>query len=89
MSLASPNVDDALRQENYEKYSKLFRKELGMTRELLVAQDKGGSCRTTIVRAVAEAIPGVEIVETDASHRLVEFDRGNKSDRTPCRFLPL
>ncbi len=27
MSLASPNVEDALRQENYEKYSKLFRKD--------------------------------------------------------------
>lgn len=57
---------------------------------LLVAQDKGASGNTTIVRAVAEAIPGVDIVEIDASHRLVEFDRGKKSDRTSqVRFFPM
>ena len=61
-----------------------------MTRVLLVGQDKGGSGKSTAVRALAEAIPGVDIIEIDIGHRLIEFDAGKaKSDRRQVRFFPM
>lgn len=61
-----------------------------MTRILLVGQDKGGSGKSTAVRALAEAIPNVDIIEIDISQRLIEFDGGkSKSERRQVRFFPM
>jgi hypothetical protein len=43
---------------------------------LFVGQDKGGVGKSTLVRAVAEAIQDIPILEIDNSHRLIEFDKG-------------
>lgn len=61
-----------------------------MTRILLVGQDKGGSGKSTAVRALAEAIPGVDLIEIDISQRLIEFDAGKpKSEKRQVRFFPM
>ncbi len=49
-----------------------------MTKILLIGQDKGGVGKSTLVRAIAEAIPDVPILEIDSSHRLIEFDKARK-----------
>jgi hypothetical protein len=55
----------------------------------LVGQDKGGVGKSTAVRAVAEAIPGVAIIEIDSSHRLLEFDAGKKKgEKRQVAFFP-
>jgi hypothetical protein len=61
-----------------------------MARVLIVAQDKGGVGKSTAVRAVAEAVPGIDIIELDAEPRLLEFDadRGKKEARQ-VRFFPM
>ena len=61
-----------------------------MVRILLVGQDKGGVGKSTAVRALAEAVPHVDIIEFDISHRLVEFDAGKpKSARRQVQFFPM
>ncbi len=61
-----------------------------MTRILLVGQDKGGSGKSTAVRALAEAIPDIDIIEVDISQRLIEFDAGkSKTERRQVRFFPM
>lgn len=60
-----------------------------MTRILLVGQDKGGSGKSTAVRALAEAIPNIDIVEIDSAQRLIEFDAGKpKSEKHQVSFFP-
>lgn len=44
-----------------------------MPRILFSSQEKGGVGKTTIVRALAEALEGAPIIEIDASHRLLEL----------------
>jgi hypothetical protein len=41
---------------------------------LLVAQDKGGSGKTLLVRALAECLPTAPVIEIEANHRLVELE---------------
>jgi hypothetical protein len=61
-----------------------------MTRVLLVGQDKGGSGKSTAVRALAEAIPNIGLIEVDISQRLIEFDAGKpKSAPRQVRFFPM
>ena len=61
-----------------------------MTRILLVGQDKGGTGKSTAVRALAEAIPNVDLIEIDISQRLIEFDAGKaKSAQRQVRFFPM
>ncbi len=61
-----------------------------MARVLIVAQDKGGVGKSTAVRAVAEAVPGIGIIELDADPRLLEFDAGkSKKDLRQVRFFPM
>ena len=45
-----------------------------MPRILLVAQDKGGSGKTVLVRALAECLPAARLIEIEAGRRLVELD---------------
>jgi hypothetical protein len=45
-----------------------------MPKVLLVAQDKGGSGKSLIVRGLAECLPTAPLIEIEASHRLVELD---------------
>ena len=45
-----------------------------MPRILLVAQDKGGSGKTVLVRALAECLPTARLIEIEAGRRLVELD---------------
>jgi len=45
-----------------------------MPRILFSSQEKGGVGKTTIVRALAEAVEGAPIIEIDASHRLLELE---------------
>ncbi|MGY3602753.1 MULTISPECIES: hypothetical protein [unclassified Bradyrhizobium] len=45
-----------------------------MPRILLSGQEKGGVGKSTIVRALAEAVEGAPIIEIDASHRLLELE---------------
>jgi hypothetical protein len=55
-----------------------------------VGQDKGGVGKSTAVRAIAEAIPGVSILEIDSNHRLLEFDAGaKKGERKQVAFFPM
>lgn len=44
-----------------------------MSRILFSCQEKGGVGKTTLVRALAEAVEGAPIIEIDASHRLLEL----------------
>lgn len=44
-----------------------------MPRILFSSQEKGGVGKTTLVRALAEAVDGAPIIEIDASHRLLEL----------------
>lgn len=44
------------------------------SRILLVGQDKGGSGKTVLVRALAECLPGARVIEIEASRRLVEIE---------------
>jgi hypothetical protein len=61
-----------------------------MTRILLVGQDKGGSGKSTAVRALAEAIPNVDLIEVDIAQRLIEFDAGKpKAEKHQVRFFPM
>lgn len=61
-----------------------------MTRILLVGQDKGGTGKSTAVRALAEAIPDVDLIEIDISQRLIEFDAGkSKTAQRQVRFFPM
>lgn len=61
-----------------------------MARVLIVAQDKGGVGKSTAVRAVAEAVPGIDIIELDAEPRLLEFDAGKgKKEPRQVRFFPM
>jgi len=61
-----------------------------VTRILLVGQDKGGVGKSTAVRAIAEAIPDISILEIDSSHRLLEFDAGKKKgERKQVAFFPM
>lgn len=45
-----------------------------MPRILLVAQDKGGSGKTVLVRALAECLPSAHLIEIEANRRLVELE---------------
>jgi hypothetical protein len=45
-----------------------------MPRILLVAQDKGGSGKTVLVRALAECLPTAHLIEIEANRRLVELE---------------
>jgi hypothetical protein len=45
-----------------------------MPRILFSCQEKGGVGKSTIVRAIAEAVEDVSIIEIDASHRLLELE---------------
>ena len=61
-----------------------------MARILFVAQDKGGSGKSTAVRALAEAVPGIAIVEIDSTHRVIEFDAGRgKTQRRQVQFFAM
>jgi hypothetical protein len=61
-----------------------------MTRILLVGQDKGGTGKSTAVRALAEAIPDIDLIEIDISQRLIEFDAGKpKTAQRQVRFFPM
>ncbi len=61
-----------------------------MARVLIVAQDKGGVGKSTSVRAVAEAVPGIDVIELDAEPRLLEFDADKgKKERRQVRFFPM
>ncbi|MDX7951248.1 hypothetical protein P7D22_08665 [Lichenihabitans sp. Uapishka_5] len=60
-----------------------------MARILFVAQDKGGSGKSTAVRALAEAVPGIAIVEIDSTHRLIEFDAGRGKAPRQVQFFPM
>ena len=51
-----------------------------MPRILLVAQDKGGSGKTVLVRALAECLPSAHLIEIEANRRLVELG--------PSQLLP-
>ena len=53
-----------------------------MTKILLVGQDKGGSGKSLMTRALAEAVPAASIIEIDSTRRLIELE-----DRT--RFFPM
>ncbi|SFF72235.1 hypothetical protein [Methylobacterium sp. yr596] len=45
-----------------------------MPRILLVAQDKGGSGKTVLVRALAECLPSAHLIEIEANRRLIELE---------------
>jgi hypothetical protein len=45
-----------------------------MSRILIGCQEKGGVGKSTIIRALAEAVDDAAIVEIDASHRLLEYE---------------
>lgn len=45
-----------------------------MSRILIGCQEKGGVGKSTIVRALAEAVEGAPVIEIDASHRLLELE---------------
>ncbi|MBL7405312.1 hypothetical protein INQ30_23450 [Escherichia coli] len=45
-----------------------------MPRILLVAQDKGGSGKTVLVRALAECLPSARLIEIEANRRLIELE---------------
>jgi hypothetical protein len=45
-----------------------------MPRVLLIGQDKGGSGKSLIVRAVAECLPTARLIEIETSSRLVELE---------------
>ncbi|MGD0634936.1 MAG: hypothetical protein ABSA13_11765 [Beijerinckiaceae bacterium] len=63
---------------------------MNVPRILLVGQDKGGVGKSTAVRALAEAVPGVEILEIDVSPRLVEYDIGKpKTAQRQVKFFPM
>ena len=46
-----------------------------MTKVLLVSQDKGGTGKTLISRALAEVVPGSPVIEIDASPRMIELGK--------------
>lgn len=56
-----------------------------MTRVLLVAQDKGGVGKTTLVRAIVELEPNLQIFEVDTTRRMLEFDI--KSEAGEAKFF--
>ncbi len=61
-----------------------------MTRVLFVAQDKGGVGKSTAVRALAEAVPGIGLIELDTDARLFEFDADkDKKEARQVRFFPM
>lgn len=45
-----------------------------MPRILLVAQDKGGSGKSTLTRALAECLPSARLIEIEANRRLIELE---------------
>ncbi|MBK3404009.1 hypothetical protein H0176_01790 [Methylorubrum populi] len=45
-----------------------------MPRILLVAQDKGGSGKSTLTRALAECLPAARLIEIEANRRLIELE---------------
>lgn len=45
-----------------------------MPRILFVAQDKGGSGKTVLVRALAECLPSGRLIEIEANRRLIELE---------------
>ncbi|WP_237479878.1 hypothetical protein [Lichenibacterium dinghuense] len=49
-----------------------------MTRVLFVAQDKGGVGKTTLVRALIELVPDLQIFEVDTTRRMLEFEKKAK-----------
>ena len=51
-----------------------------MTRVLFVAQDKGGVGKTTLVRAIVELEPNLQIFEVDTtpSYAGVRYQRGRR-----------
>lgn len=54
-----------------------------MPRITPIVQDKGGSGKSVIVRAVAEAVPDAALIEIDASQRLIEL--GERVQYFPTR----
>jgi hypothetical protein len=44
-----------------------------MSKVLIIAQEKGGSGKSTATRGLSEAVPAAPVFELDASHRLVEL----------------
>ena len=61
-----------------------------MPKVLFVGQDKGGVGKSTLVRAVAEVIQDIPILEIDNSHRLIEFDRGRpKKEPRQVTYFPM
>jgi hypothetical protein len=46
-----------------------------MTKVLLIGQDKGGTGKTLISRALAEIVPGAPVIEIDASPRMIELGK--------------
>lgn len=45
-----------------------------MTKILLVGQDKGGSGKSLVTRALAEAVPDAPVIEIDSTRRLIELE---------------
>lgn len=60
-----------------------------MARVLFVAQETGGVGKSTVTRALAEAVEDVSILEVEASHRLTEYGRTEAPNRPGVRYFPM
>jgi hypothetical protein len=57
-----------------------------MTRILIVAQEVGGAGKSTLVRAVAEAVPDAPLFEIESTQRILEYDYELKAPKRVTHF---
>ncbi|WP_246725375.1 hypothetical protein [Beijerinckia sp. L45] len=61
-----------------------------MPRLLIVAQETGGIGKTTVTRALAEAVTDVSILELESVHRLTEFGLSEAPNESgTVRYFPM